>query len=51
MAPYSFTTEKSGGSYPDGYDDENRFMRYIRTGVSEDYLLGRSGIGNISSGL
>ena len=24
-------------------------MRYIRTAVSEDYLLGRSGIGNISS--
>jgi len=50
MAPYSFTTEKAGaGTYPDGYDDEDRFMRYIRTGVSEDYLLDRSGIGNISS--
>jgi len=50
MAQYSFTTQKSGAiTFADGYDDANRFMRYIRTAVSEDYLLGRSGIGNISS--
>ena len=46
---YFIATEKSNSRYPDGYDDEDRFMRYIRTGVSEDYLLDRSGIGNISS--
>lgn len=50
MAPYSFTTEKAGaGTYADGYDHEDRFMRYIRAGVNEDILLGRSGIGNVLS--
>jgi RHS repeat-associated protein len=46
MANYSFTTVSGGNS---GYDGEDRFMRFIRSGVSEDIQLTRSHIGNISN--
>ncbi|MDP1562863.1 MAG: RHS repeat-associated core domain-containing protein, partial [Pirellulaceae bacterium] len=46
MANYGFTTQSGGNN---GYDAEDRFMRYIRTGVSEDVTLTRSHIGNISN--
>ncbi len=48
MANWSFTTQKAGGTYVDGYDQEDRFRRFIRNGQSEDIYLARSDIGNIS---
>ncbi len=48
MANWSFTTQKAGGTYVDGYDQEDRFRRFIRSGQSEDIYLARSDIGNIS---
>jgi RHS repeat-associated protein len=46
MANYSFSTVSGGNS---GYDGEDRFMRFIRAGVSEDTQLTRTHIGNISN--
>ncbi len=49
MANYSFSTIHAGGPFADGYDAEDRFMRFKRSGVTEDILLTRSNIGNISN--
>jgi len=49
MANYSFSTIHAGGPFADGYDSEDRFMRFKRSGVTEDILLTRSNIGNISN--
>ena len=48
MASWSFTTEKTGGTYTDGYDEEDRFRRFIQTSQTNDVYLDRSDIGNIS---
>ncbi len=48
MSNWSFTTEDSGASDPDGYDDEDRFIRFEQSGQSKDYDLVRSNIGNIT---
>ncbi len=49
MANYSFSTIHAGGPFADGYDSEDRFMRFKRSGVNENVLLTRSDIGNISN--
>ncbi len=49
MANYSFSTIHAGGPFADGYDAEDRFMRFKRSGVTEDILLTRSNIGNIAN--
>jgi YD repeat-containing protein len=49
MANYSFSTIHAGGPFADGYDAEDRFMRFKRSGVNENILLTRSNIGNISN--
>gem|GEM_PF-3291269 len=43
MANYGFSTGTSG------YDNQDRFTRWIRSGTSTDYDLTRSAIGNISN--
>ena len=48
MAAHSFTTEKSNASsYQDGYDEEDRFRRFVQSGQNNDVYLDRSAIGNI----
>ena len=48
MAPWSFTTEKTGATqYVDGYDEEDRFRRFNRGGQNQDVYLDRTAIGNI----
>jgi RHS repeat-associated protein len=49
MVKYSFSTIHAGRPFADGYDAEDRFMRFKRSGVTEDILLTRSNIGNISN--
>ncbi|MDB4778151.1 hypothetical protein OAG68_01715 [bacterium] len=49
LANRSFSTEDSGASDPDGYDDEDRFIRFEQSGQSKDYDLVRSDIGNITN--
>ncbi len=49
LSNWSFTTEDSGTSDPDGYDDEDRFVRFEQSGQSKDYDLVRSDIGNITN--
>ncbi len=46
MAAWSFTTEEAGN---DGYDAEDRFARFKRSGQSEDIDLLRTDIGNVSN--
>jgi hypothetical protein len=46
MANYSFTPVFGGKT---GYDGEDRFLRYIRSGVNENVMLTRSNIGNITN--
>ncbi len=48
FSTWSFTTEDSGASDPDGYDDEDRFVRFEQSSQSKDYDLVRSDIGNIT---
>ncbi len=49
MSNWSFTTEDSGASDPDGYDDEDRFVRFEQSSQTKDYDLVRSDIGNITN--
>ncbi len=49
MSSWSFSTEDSGASDQDGYDDEDRFVRFEQLGQSKDYDLVRSDIGNITN--
>lgn len=50
LSSWSFTTEVSGpGVYLTGYDEEDRFRRFVRSGQSQDDYYGRSHIGNILS--
>lgn len=50
LAPQSFTTQyASAGSYPSGYDEEDRFRRYRQTGLGKNFNLGRSHIGNVTN--
>lgn len=46
MSAWNFTTQDGSN---DGYDAEDRFTRFKRTGQSEDILLPRTDIGNISN--
>ncbi len=49
LSNWSFTTEDSGASsYPDGYDEEDRFRRFWQSGQTKDYDLVRSDIGSIT---
>ncbi len=48
MAAWSFTTE-NGGTYPSGYDAEDRFRNFIQSGQSKSLYLDRSDIGNITN--
>ena len=48
MSDWSFTTEKpSANQYTDGYDKEDRFRRFNRSGQTQELYLDRSDIGNI----
>lgn len=50
LSPWSFSTEEPGASsFVDGYDAEDRFRRFKRSGQNEDILMDRSQIGNISN--
>ncbi len=50
LSSWSFTTEDSGASsYPGGYDEENRFVRFEQSSQSKDFDLVRSDIGNITN--
>ncbi len=49
LSSWSFTTEDSGASDTDGYDDEDRFVRFEQSGQSKDYDLVRSDIGNVTN--
>ncbi len=48
LSSWSFSTEDSGAADPDGYDDEDRFIRFEQSGQSKDFDLVRSDIGNIN---
>ncbi len=49
LSSWSFTTQGSGASsYPGGYDEEDRFRRFMQSGQAKDYDLVRSDIGNIT---
>ena len=48
MNQWNFTTV-SGGSYPQGYDHEDRFVHFAQTGQSKTFNFTRSDIGNINN--
>ncbi len=48
LSSWSFSTEDSGASDTDGYDDEDCFVRFEQSGQSKDYDLVRSNIGNVT---
>ena len=48
MAAWNFTTTNTG-TYPSGYDDEDRFRNFVQPSKSVDLFLDRSNIGNITN--
>ncbi len=48
MSAWNFTTQNAG-SFPDGYDEEDRFRNFIQSGQSKDVYIDRSDIGNITN--